>query len=450
MVNIIEEKTRIANIQFEKSVLSILMISSGAYELVSGSLSDRCFHADRHRTIYQAIKSLTEQNRPCTEGFIDGYFRSNPDLYKSIGGDAYIAELYCGSFDDTYNIEFYVAELNRLADHREVESIAKEMILVANDTNQVDVYSAAEALLSKDSTMLGKKKTSFDAEEAGQSLLKRILEKAEQSYNGDSCVGVRFGIQSLDDMIGSVEAGHMCVVAGREGSGKSTLAQGLAIKSLFRYQKSGLFISAEMDKETLIARITSAFGDIPFENIQRGIMYDGFLKQLTEAQAIVNNFKLIIEEKQMPTLSDIRTYIRRAKRKYPDLGFVIVDYIGLIKDPSVKDRRLEMDSVSRNLKAMGKEFNVPMIVLAQLNRDNVKGNRDPKASDLKESGQIEADADQIVLVHPITVHDKAADIYEPTGTTRLIVGKNRHGKKGSVVVKDRLDICRFVNVELLL
>ena len=123
------------------------------------------------------------------------------------------------------------------------------------------------------------------------------------------------------------------------------------------------------------------------------------------------------------------------------MGFVVVDYIGLIKDPSQKDRRLEVDSISRNLKAMGKEFGVPMIVLAQLNRENVKVQREPRSSDLKESGQLEADCDQIILVHPEMEND------EPTGTTKLIISKNRHGKKGSVRVKNRLDICRFVDIE---
>lgn len=437
----VDNKTRIHNLQYEKSVLSVLMVNTGAYEISSSSLSERCFYAERHKYLYKAIKSLVDQGKPCTEGFIDGYLKNDWATYQLMGGEAYLTELYCDAFSDAHNLEAYVAELNKLADHRDVEGIAKRMIEVANDVNLVDVYSSAESLFEKTDSSTGVKKTSFTAAESLLALQEKMLEKAQQVYDGDSCIGVRFGIRSLDDKIGSVEAGHFCIIAGREGSGKSTLAQNLAITNLLKYKKSGLFITAEMDKETLMARILSAHGKIPFRNIQRGEIYDGMFEQVTASTMIIDKFRLIIEEKQMPTLSEIRSYIRKAKRKYHDLGFVIVDYIGLIKDPTQKDRRLEVDSISRNLKAMGKEFNVPMIVLAQLNRENVKLNREPRSSDLKESGQLEADCDQIVLVHPVVEND------EPTDATKLIISKNRHGEKGAVHVKNRLDICRFQDVD---
>lgn len=433
-------KTNIHNMQFEQTVLCSLMITSGAYEIVAGSLSERCFHASRHKYIYNAIKSLSEQGKPCTEGFIEEFLSNDEENFKLMGGEEYLMAICRDSFSDMYNLEFYVSELNKLADHRDVERIAREMHDVANDTTHVDVFSVAESLLTKSDGVLSSKKTSFGAAESFESLIERMLEKSEQKYGGDDSYGVRFGIKSLDDKIGSVDAGHFCIIAGREGSGKSTLAQILAFTNMFRYGKSGLFISAEMDKETLMARLLSAYSQIPFRNIQRGEIYDGMFEQITNSKGVIDKLKLIIEEKQMPTLSEIRSYIRKAKRKYPDLGFVIIDYIGLIKDPSQKDRRLEMDSVSRNLKAMGKEFDVPMIVLAQLNRENVKVAREPRSSDLKESGQLEADSDQIILVHPEVENE------EPTGTTKLIVSKNRHGEKGSIRVKNRLDICKFVDV----
>lgn len=426
---------------YEKSVLSILMVISGAYENVAGLLSERSFYAERHRYIYRAIKHIVEQGKPATEGFIDGYLKNDMESYKAMGGDEYLMSIFADSFNDAHNLQYYVSELNKLADHRDVEQIGKKMVSLAQDINQVDVFTSAEALLTKETDMQSSKKTSFNAKQSFEALIERMTEKTSLAYDSDSCVGVRFGIKSLDEYIGSIEAGHFCIVAGREGSGKSTLAQMLAITNMLRYKKSGLFISAEMDKETLMARILSAYEGIPFENIQRGIVYDGMFEQIASAKSVIDNFNLIIEEKQMPTLSEIRSYIRKAKRKHPDLGFVVVDYIGLIKDPSQKDRRLEVDSISRNLKAMGKEFGVPMIVLAQLNRENVKVQREPRSSDLKESGQLEADCDQIILVHPEMEND------EPTGTTKLIISKNRHGKKGSVRVKNRLDICRFVDIE---
>ncbi|HGW4128016.1 TPA: DnaB-like helicase C-terminal domain-containing protein, partial [Acinetobacter baumannii] len=139
-----------------------------------------------------------------------------------------------------------------------------------------------------------------------------------------------------------------------------------------------------------------------------------------------------------PTIAEIHSWARKAKRKYKKLGCIVIDYLQLVRDPSKKDRYQEVSSISRDLKALAKEFDCPVIALAQLNRESEKGKR-PKASDLKESGQIEQDADQIILANPIIGEDDL-----PSGVTELIVAKNRHGKKGVVRVMDRLDICRFV------
>lgn len=432
--------TNIHNIKFEQTVLNTILVMNGAYEIVSGLITERIFHAERHKVIFNAIKFIADQGKPCTNGFVEEHLSNDQKLFDSIGGEQYLIDLCVQSHADYQNLEFYVSELNRLADHRDVEKISKKMFDLANDTNQIDIFGSAESLLVKSDSISQVNKTSFDAAESMESLIERMMEKSKQKYGGDDSYGVKFGIPSLDEKIGSIDAGHFCIIAGREGSGKSTLAQILAITNMLRYGKACLFISAEMDKETLMARILSSHSRIPFKNIQRGIIYDGMFEELADSKKLIDNFKLIIEEKQMPTISEIRSYIRKAKRKYPDLGLVIVDYIGLIKDPNQRDRRLEMDSISRNLKAMGKEFEVPMIVLAQLNRENVKVNREPKSSDLKESGQLEADCDQIILVHPEVENE------EPTGTTKLIVSKNRHGEKGSVRVKNRLDICKFVDV----
>lgn len=436
-------QTKIHNIAFEKSVLAALMTFSGSFETVSGSISERTFHAERHKYIFNAIRTLAEQGKPYTGGFIEGYLSNDLETFNSMGGEQYLMDIYANSFSDAQNLEFYVSELNRISDHRQVEVIGQRMLEVASDLTVPDVFNEAEALLAKQDANQEKKKTTFTTDEAVDDLIKIMIEKSQRNYESESCHGVRFGIKSLDDYIGSIEPNHFCVIAGREGSGKSTLAQCLTITNTIRYKKSGLFISAEMDKETLVSRLISAYGSIPFENIHRGTMYDGFMPDFTAASEVIRRLPIIIEEKQMPTISEIRTYIRKAKRKFPDLGFVVVDYLGLVKDPRHKDRLQEVASISRELKSMAKEFGVPMIVLAQLNRENVKTGRKPRASDLKESGQIEQDADQIILVHPELVENSE----ESLGTSELIIAKNRHGKKGSTRVMNRLEVCRFVGIE---
>jgi len=137
------------------------------------------------------------------------------------------------------------------------------------------------------------------------------------------------------------------------------------------------------------------------------------------AQERFERLPIHVEDKQQPTIAEIHAYARKAKRMYKKLGCIIIDYLQLVRDPSKRDRYQEVSSISRDLKAMAKEFDCPVIALAQLNRESEKGKR-PKASDLKESGQIEQDADQILLAHPVVNSDD--DL--PSGVTEIIVAKS--------------------------
>ena len=332
-----------------------------------------------------------------------------------------------------------MAELNKLKMHREVESIGQQIAQKAKDLSLPNIHIEAENLLSG-STDDKAEKTSFTFKEGITKSIERMVAKSEARAN-KQYTGVKFNIPHLDNLLGSIESGHFCVIGGRPGSGKSTLAQMLMIQTTRQYNKAVLFVSAEMDTETLTNRCMSALSKIPYDNIHNGELYHGMLEQYAEAQQRFEGLPIVIEEKQKPTIAELHSYARKAKRKYGALGCIIVDYLGLIRDPSKKDRIQEVSSISRDLKAMAKEFGCPVIALAQLNRESEKKDK-PTASDLKDSGQIEQDADQIIMVNPMVSKNDDA----PTGMTELIVVKNRHGKKGTARVVDRLDICRFMGI----
>ncbi len=202
-----------------------------------------------------------------------------------------------------------------------------------------------------------------------------------------------------------------------------------------------------MDKETLSNRMFSSLSSIPYNNLHNATLYDGLLKEYANYKQVYSDLPIWIEPKQKPSISEVRAYARRAKRRFSKmgtkLGCIIVDYLQLVRDPSKKDRFQEVGSISRELKSMAKEFECPVVALVQLNRESEKGKK-PKASDIKESGQIEQDADQIILVNPLT-DDKTL---QPLGVTELIIAKNRHGKRGSVRVQEFLDVCKFKAIEV--
>ena len=430
--------SEIHNLAIEQCVLAALMTVKNSLETVMGDLSENCFYATKHQAIYQAIVDLANENKPYDILFVEQKLNEKKPLVGE-NPSVYLMTLMAESASSFYNLESYVAELNKLKMHREVEFIGQQIAQKAKDLSLPNIHLEAENLLSG-STDEKAEKTNFTFQEGIEKSIKRMIAKSEARAN-KQYTGVKFNIPHLDNLLGSIESGHFCVIGGRPGSGKSTLAQMLMIQTTRQYNKAVLFVSAEMDTETLTNRCMSALSQIPYNNIHNGELYDGMFEQYTDAKERFQNLPIIIEEKQKPTIAEVHSYARKAKRKYKALGCIIVDYLGLVRDPSKKDRIQEVSSISRDLKAMAKEFDCPVIALAQLNRESEK-KAQPTASDLKDSGQIEQDADQIIMVNPVA--SKADEA--PTGITELIVAKNRHGKKGVVRVMDRLDICRFMGI----
>jgi len=431
--------SNIHNINMEQCVLAALITVENSFEVVSGDLDADCFFSERHKQIFKAVSQLATECKPYDAVMVEQKLKQENVLHL-IGGEEYLVRLLQDSPSSFYNLSTYAAELNKFKSHREVQKIGESIAQIAQDLTIPDVHIAAENLLDGSTASDKVEKSSFTFEEALDRASTRLIEKAEARAK-KTFTGVQFNLKHLDGLIGTIQKGHFCVIGGRPGSGKSTLAQMLALQTAFRHEEAVLFISAEMDVETLTNRCISALTDIPYDNIHNAELYDGMLQDFARANDQFKRLPIHIEDKQKPTIAEIHSYARKAKRKYKRLGCIVVDYLQLVRDPSKKDRYQEVSSISRDLKALAKEFNCPVIALAQLNRESEKGKR-PKASDLKESGQIEQDADQIILAHPILNSEDEL----PSGITEIIVAKNRHGKRGVVRVMDRLDICRFMSV----
>ncbi|AVH14393.1 replicative DNA helicase [Acinetobacter indicus] len=428
----------IHNNSIEQCVLAALMTVQNSLETVMNDLDESCFFATRHQEIYKAITDLASENKPYDVVFVEQKLNEKNSLVGVTPAE-YLMTLMSEAPSSFYNLESYVAELNKLKAHREVEKMGRSIQELARDLTVPDVHNAAENILNKATTNEKLEKSSFTFEEALKRACDRLIQKAEAKTN-KQYTGVKFNLPHLDNVVGTIQRGHFCVIGGRPGSGKSTLAQMVAIQTAMQYEEAVLVVSAEMDVETFANRCISALSHIPYDNIHNAEI-EGMLHTFADAQHRFSKLPIHIEDKQKPTIAEIHSYARKAKRNYKKLGCIIIDYLQLVRDPTKKDRYQEVSSISRDLKAMAKEFDCPVIALAQLNRESEKGKR-PKASDLKESGQIEQDADQILLVHPILNSDDEL----PSGITEIIIAKNRHGKKGVVRVMDRLDICRFASV----
>lgn len=431
------------NLSIEQAVLCALMTYQNAWERVDGKICEVCFYPYRHRLIFAAIADLAHSGKAYDPLAVEQQLKASGKL-AGAGGSEYLIEMMGqAAASAAHNIEHHCAELNRLKDHRAVEEMGQKIQQIAQDLELPDVYSAAESALSLTTDKQDAKTTYFDAEDAADVTMTQYMEKVKraESPQKDS-FGLKFGMKQLDAVLGNIEPADYCVIAGREGSGKSTLAQQFVITNCHVYRKAGLFICADMPMQTLVNRLWSALGDIEYSHLRNGTFDQHTMQMLPKACASYKEWRLIIDDKQQPTVNHIRSAIRKAKRTYPDLSFLVVDYIGLVREPRYgQDRRLEVNEVSAQMKAIGKEFGLSVLVLAQLNRENVKTGRKPRNSDLKESGNIEADADQIIFVHP----DVNAE-GEPLGTSSLVIGKNRHGTKPEIKVLNQLNKCKFAEI----
>ncbi|HAV3583871.1 TPA: AAA family ATPase [Acinetobacter baumannii] len=436
--------SNIHDVNMEQCVLAALMTTALSLETIGQELDAECFYSDRHQQIYKAIVELSESNQPYDVVMVANYLKGKNVLHL-MGGEEYLIQLMQDAPSSFYNAESYITQLNKLKTHRRIEQIGLRIAAMAKDTTLPDVFVEAENLLGQvdkaDDADMG---ASFGS--ALDSALEQMIDKFDKQSRHET-TGVKFNLKTLDEMLGTVQNGHFCVVGGRPGSGKSTLAQMMAIDTAMLKKEGVLFISAEMDKETLSNRMFSSLSSIPYNNLHNATLYDGLLKEYANYKQVYSDLPIWIEPKQKPSISEVRAYARRAKRRFSKmgtkLGCIIVDYLQLVRDPSKKDRFQEVGSISRELKSMAKEFECPVVALVQLNRESEKGKK-PKASDIKESGQIEQDADQIILVNPLT-DDKTL---QPLGVTELIIAKNRHGKRGSVRVQEFLDVCKFKAIEV--
>ncbi|OTR80361.1 replicative DNA helicase [Acinetobacter baumannii] len=436
--------SNIHDVNMEQCVLAALMTTALSLETIGQELDVECFYSDRHQQIYKAIVELSESNCPYDVVMVSNHLKGKNVLHL-MGGEEYLIQLMQDAPSSFYNAESYITQLNKLKTHRRIEQIGLRIAAMAKDTTLPDVFVEAENLLGQvdkaDDADMG---ASFGS--ALDSALEQMIDKFDKQSRHET-TGVKFNLKTLDEMLGTVQNGHFCVVGGRPGSGKSTLAQMMAIDTAMLKKEGVLFISAEMDKETLSNRMFSSLSSIPYNNLHNATLYDGLLKEYANYKQVYSDLPIWIEPKQKPSISEVRAYARRAKRRFSKmgtkLGCIIVDYLQLVRDPSKKDRFQEVGSISRELKSMAKEFECPVVALVQLNRESEKGKK-PKASDIKESGQIEQDADQIILVNPLT-DDKTL---QPLGVTELIIAKNRHGKRGNVRVQEFLDVCKFKAIEV--
>ncbi|MDT8407523.1 MAG: replicative DNA helicase [Methylococcales bacterium] len=427
----------------EQSVLGGLMLDNQAWDRVADLLVEDDFYRKDHRLIFRAIHKLAEHQQPMDVITLADTLEAE-GLLPEAGGLAYLGEL-ANNTPSAANIKAY-AEIVR------DKSLQRQLIQVGTQIVNSAFHPQAQAtteLLEQAETQVFAIAEQRQRGQGGfasiRSLLTRAVEKIETLYEQDGHVtGASTGFTDFDDMTSGLQNADLIIVAGRPSMGKTTIAMNMAENVAIQGNKPVAVFSMEMPGESLAMRMMSSLGRIDQHRVRTGKLEDDEWPRLTSAINLLAETKLFIDDTPALTPTEVRARARRLVREHGPLGLIVVDYLQLMQSPASGDNRVQQISdISRALKALAKELDVPVIALSQLNRNlEQRPNKRPVMSDLRESGGIEQDADLIVFVYRDEVYNQESP---DKGIAEIIIGKQRNGPIGTVRLTFLGQYTRFEN-----
>jgi replicative DNA helicase len=463
------------NVEAEAALLGALMIDNRLVEDVQLKLKAHHFFEPLHGRIYDAILKLTDSNRVANPVTLRPLFEGDENI-KEVGGVAYLAQL-TGSGAAVIGARDFAGQIYDLALLRALIGVGRDLVEGALDTSE---DGAPLAQIERAETELYKVAEEGGAEGRAKSFsdaTKDALEMAERALNsGGHLSGFTTGLESLNAKIGGLHKSDLIIVAGRPGMGKSALGTNIAFAAARRFvrdaedgiepEKSAgapvALFSLEMSADQLATRILAEESGISSENLRMGKISQQEFRQLARAAAELQSLPLYIDDTPGLTIAALRTRARRLKRQ-KGIGLIVIDYLQLLQGSgknSNDNRVQEISEISRGMKQLAKELNVPVIGLSQLSRAvEQREDKRPQLSDLRESGSIEQDADIVLFIYredyylaakqPGDDHPEFAawqeEMARAYGKAEVIVAKQRHGSTGKVRLKFDSKITKFTD-----
>ncbi|MBT8122232.1 MAG: replicative DNA helicase [Gammaproteobacteria bacterium] len=430
------------SLQAEQAVLGGLMLDNNAWDSIADVVCEEDFYRRNHRLIFRAIAQLAEQGNPLDAVTLSEWLEQN-SLLNDVGGLSALGML-AQNTPSAANIKAYAAIVRE-------NSVMRQLIDVGNQ-----IAGSAYETEGRDSGELldNAEKLVFDIAEQGKrgkrgfrnirGLLAAAVDRIDMLFQQDSAItGVSTGFTDLDNMTAGLQPSDLIIVAGRPSMGKTTLAVNFAENAAIKDQVPVAIFSMEMPGEHLALRMMSSLGHIDQHKIRTGKLDDDDWPRLTSAVSLLDGAPIFIDDTPALTPMELRARARRLKREH-NLGLIVIDYLQLMQGTSNRENRAtEISEISRNLKALAKELEVPVIALSQLNRSlEQRTDRRPVMSDLRESGAIEQDADVIMFIYRDEVYNEDSP---QKGLAEIIIGKQRNGPIGKCTLTFRGQFTRFEN-----
>lgn len=433
------------SIEAEQAVLGGLMLAPEAYDRINDKLTPNDFYRRDHQLIYRAIGELAERNRPFDAVTLGEWFESQGHM-ELVAGGAYLVEL-ASTTPSAANITAYAEIVRDKAVMRQLIEVGTEIV---NDAFQPDGKESDEMLAVAEQKVFAiaeqgaRGRTDFVAM---NDALKDAFEVLRvRSESGGTVTGLPTGYTEFDMMTAGLQPTDLVILAARPAMGKTTFALNIAEYAAIKSKKAVAVFSMEMSAGQLAMRLISSVGRINATRLRTGQLEDEDWSRVTSAIRILKDqAKVFIDDTPGLSPDVLRSKARRLKREH-DLGLIVIDYLQLMSVPGNNENRAtEISEISRSLKGLAKELNVPVIALSQLNRSlETRTDKRPVMADLRESGAIEQDADMIVFIYRDDYYNKETS--PDKGLAEIIIGKQRSGPTGSCKLRFFGEYTRFDNL----
>ena len=428
------------SIEAEEAVLGAILINPASLGRIVEILKPESFYKPAHRLIYGAILEMFRRNEPIDIVTVSELLRSREELDKA-GGRSYINDLAMNVVT-TANIEFYARIIKEKELRRALINAGSEIVATTYECEDTDM--ALEEAQKMIFNIAAQKDTSDLV--CIKDIVVESYEKIEYRFNNqDELTGITTGFYDLNAMTSGLQKSDLIILAARPAMGKTAFVLNLAHNVATQANKGVAIFSLEMSKQQLVTRMLCAESEVDTQRIKSGHMQPRDWEKLVEAMTKLSEARVYIDDTAGVTATDIKAKCRRLMMEEKDLGLIIIDYLQLMEGTgNNNDRNQQISQISRSLKCLARELDVPIIALSQLSRGvESRPDKRPMLSDLRDSGAIEQDADIVMFIYRDEYYNK--DDVNNKGKAEVIIAKHRNGPVGTVELLFQGNITKFKN-----
>ena len=430
------------SIEAEQAVLGGLLLSARAWDQVADVITEDDFYREDHRLVFRAIHELNDASQPCDAVTVTEWFESHGKV-EQVDGGAYIAQL-ASNTPSAANVKAYAEIVRERSILRQLIDVGAEITSGAFSLEGRSSRELLEEAERKVFAIADRGQRSGSSYVSVQEMIQAAIERIQELHEFEGEItGTPTGFKDFDKLTAGLQDSDLIIIAGRPAMGKTTFAMNIAEHAAIKHGVPVAVFSMEMAALQLVMRLFSSLGGIDQTRLRTGNLDELDWPKLTSAMNLLHKSHIFIDETPALSPAELRARARRLKQAH-DIGLIVVDYLQLMSVPgSNENRATEIAEISRSLKAIAKELNVPVIALSQLNRalEN-RPNKRPVMADLRESGSIEQDADLIVFIYRDEVYnDESPD----KGIAEIIIGKHRNGPTDTVKLSFQGQWLRFNN-----